>query len=139
MRADHRLAQALEVSGGRDPRDLYRERLRVLRETDPAAYRRALQHFEEQLIPRVANDQFDPLTEWLEYGRLLADLAVPGRAVQVDPTGRARDYAPPVPPVDLVLHLPASSRDPVSVLRLPGELSPAQRATYELLVEGSLR
>jgi hypothetical protein len=122
----------------RDPRDLYRERLRLLREHDPAAYRRALQHFEERLIPRVASEQCDPLAEWLEYGRLLAELGGPGRAVQVDRTGRARDYSAPVPPEDLVLHLPASGREPVCVLRLPGELSAPQRATYELLVEGSL-
>jgi hypothetical protein len=137
-RADERVAKAIMIAGAPDPRDSCRDRLRFLRERDEGSFRRALDYFENVLIPRVASDDSDPLSEWLEYGRVLAELGGAGRAIQVDPTGRSRDYARPVPMDHLVLHLPASGREPVRVLRLPGELSPAQRATYALLVEGSL-
>lgn len=136
-RADRRFEQALRETGARDPRDFYRERLRELKEADPGAFRRALAYYEERLTPAVAAEGSDPLAEWLEYGRFLAELAAPGKTVQVDPTGRSRGYAPPVPRDHLVLHLPASPGGRALVVGLPHELSPAQRATFGLLVKGS--
>jgi hypothetical protein len=133
-RADARFARALEATGARDPRDHLRGRLRQLRADDAAAYRKATAYYEETLIPSVAGDDSDPLAEWLEFARVLAELTVPGRAVQIDPTGRADDYARPVPGDALVLHLPENPATPAILLGAPRKLSPAQRAAYDLLV-----
>lgn len=136
--ADQRFAHALARAGARDPRDFYRERLRALRERDEGAFHRALQYYERRLLPAVASPDSDPLAEWLEYGRVLAELSAEGRTVQVDRTGRATPYAPPVPVDHLVLHLPASAREPALPVGIPPQLSPAQRATFELLVRQAL-
>ncbi|HET8655550.1 MAG TPA: hypothetical protein VFL93_08565 [Longimicrobiaceae bacterium] len=137
-RADERFQRALTESGARDPRDFYRVQLRELRERDESAFRRALAYFETRLVPAVAAPESDPIAEWLEYGRVLAELGTPGSAVQIDATGRAHPYAPPVPLDHLVLHLPTSTRETAVVVGLPPQLSPAQRAAYELLVRRSL-
>jgi hypothetical protein len=137
-RADRRFAAALERTGARDPRDFYRARLRELRERDEEAFREALAHYENELLPAVAREDSDPIAVWLEYGRLLARLTVDGAAVQIDPSGRALPYRPPVPLDHLVLHLPTASRTPVLPIGIPPQLSPAQRATYELLVKQAL-
>lgn len=135
--ADRRYERALRETGARDPRDFYREQLRALRERDERAFRKALHHFEHELTPRVAEEGSDPVAEWLEYGRLLATLMSDGRTVQIDVTGRALDYAPPVPLDHLVLHLPTATRERALIVGLPPTLSPAQRATYDLLVSGA--
>lgn len=136
-RADARFQAALEASGARDPREFYREQLRALRAADRQAYDRALSYYEERLIPAVAAEDSDPLGEWLEYGRLLASLSLPGRTVLIDPSGGAADYARPVPADALALHLPESAGRPALLLGAPPKLSPAQRASYELLVKQS--
>lgn len=133
--ADRRFEAAIAESGARDPREYYRDRLRLLREADSAAFREAVHYYESRLIPTVAEEDSDPLGEWLEYGRMLAALSTPGETIQVDPSGRAGPYTRPIPGDHLVLHLPTSSREPVVPVGLPPELSPAQRATYTLLVE----
>jgi hypothetical protein len=132
--AEARLEQALERTGARDPREFYRERLRELRERDRDAYLRGADYYEQRLIPAVAAEGNDPLREWLEYGRFLAELAAAGETVQIDASGRARPYDQPVPLDALVLHLPASTREPALAVGIPPRLSPAQRATYDLLV-----
>ena len=134
-RADARFEQALRETGARDPRSFFRDQLRELKAANPDAFRRALRYFEETLIPAVADAASDPVAEWLEYGRLLAGLAVPGRTVQIDTSGRARDYARPVPLESMVLHLPENASRPALVLGIPRKLSPAQRASYDLLVK----
>ena len=133
-RADERFASALADAGARDPRDFYRKQLVALKARDREAYGRALAYFEERLIPAVAADGSDAIGEWLEYGRVLASLMTAGRTVQVDGGGRASDYARPVPPDALVLHLPERTGDPAIIVGLPTTLSPAQRANYDLLV-----
>lgn len=133
-RADARFDRAREEAGARDPRDFYRQRLRELKDRDPDAFRRAVDYYERTLIPKVADEQFDPLAEWLEYGRMLAELTAPGETVQIDPSGLASPYAPPVPVDRLVLHLPASGRERAIPVGLPPDLSAAQRATFDLLV-----
>lgn len=138
QRADQRFAAALSESGARDPRDFYRDRLRDLRARDEAAFARALDYYENRLLPAVAAEGSDPVAEWLEYGRVLAGLVSEGDTVQVDPTGLSAPYAPPVPHDHLVLHLPHAAREPALLVGLPSQLSPAQRATYDLLVRGSL-
>lgn len=137
QRANRRFERALEESGARDPRDFYRDRLRDLRARDEEAFLRAVEHYEQKLLPAVAEETSDPLVEWLEYGRLLAELTSPGKTVQIDPSGRAVAYEPPVPHDHLVLHLPDSSRERAVPVGLPASLSPAQSATYQLLVKRS--
>ena len=136
-RADQRFERALQQTGARDPRSFFRDQLRELKASNPDAFRRALRSFEETLMPAVADEASDPIAEWLEYGRLLADLAVPGRTVQIDAGGRARDYARPVPLEAMVLHLPENASRPALVLGIPPKLTPAQRASYDLLVKQS--
>jgi hypothetical protein len=136
-RADARFERALQETGARDPRGFFRDQLRDLKAANPDAFRRALRYFEETLIPAVADEASDPVAEWLEYGRLLASLSVPGRAVQIDAGGRARDYARPVPSDALVLHLPDNAAKPALVLGIPPKLTPHQRASYDLLVKQS--
>jgi hypothetical protein len=131
--AEARFQAALRERNARDPRDFYRDRLRALKGENPEAFREATRYYEETLIPAVAAPDSDPLAEWLEYGRVLARLAMPGRTVQIDPTGRASDYARPVPPDALVLHLP-ESRPAALLVGLPAALSPAQKAAHDLLV-----
>lgn len=133
-RAEERFERALRESGGRDPRDFYRERLRRLREQDAEAYERAVRYYRGELIPRVAAEGSDPLGEWLEYGRHLAAMSAEGETVQIDRTGRSAPYHRPVAGDRLVLHLPHSARDPALPIGLPPTLSPAQEATYDLLV-----
>lgn len=136
-RADARFERALQETGARDPRDFLRDRLRDLKANDPDAFRRALRYFEETLIPGVADDASDPIAEWLQYSVVLGALVTPGRAVQIDAGGRAREYARPVPLDALVLHLPSNAAHPALVLGLPPKLSPHQRAAYDLLVKQS--
>lgn len=135
-RADVRFEQALAKSGARDPREHYRSLLRDLRQRNEQGFQRALHYFETRLLPRLVDADSDPLAEWLEYGRMLAAALSPGRTIQIDTTGRAHDYQRPVAADALVLHLPAAPSDRALVVGIPPTLSPAQRATYELLVAG---
>jgi hypothetical protein len=136
QRADTRLDEALERGALRDPRDFYRDRLRLLKELDPAAFDEARRYYEEELIPRVAADDSDPVLEWIELGRKLGGA---GRVVMIGVDGLASDYATPGARDQLVLHLPDDTRTPVLALNVPRELSPARQATYDLLVERKLR
>jgi hypothetical protein len=131
-----RLEEALAARGARDPREYYRERLRELKEQDPGAYEKAVAHYRDTLLPSIADGTAEPLAAWTEYGRRLADLLAPGRTVTLDEHGRARTYVPPAGPEDLVLHLPDGRRAPTLLVGLPGELSPAQRAAFDWLVQG---
>ncbi|HET9986454.1 MAG TPA: hypothetical protein VFQ38_22945 [Longimicrobiales bacterium] len=131
-RADARLDQALATQPLADPRDLFRDRLRRLRAEDPPAFSRALDYFERTLVPRVAADA-EPLAEWIEYGRFLAELSGRGRLVGVDASGRGRPFTPP-PAAELVLFLPDDPAVPVLPVARPRELSDAQQAAWDLLV-----
>lgn len=134
-RADARLETALQDADQQDPRPLYRPALRHLRDRHPEAFRDALRHLEEELIPAVAGEA-DPLAAWLEYGRRLASALGDGRLVELDSTGRARPVRDPGEARGLVLHLPDDTAAPALVLRYPADPSKAQQATFELLVEG---
>ena len=134
-RAEARLARALAETGAEDPRGRSRETLRTLRERDERAFHKAIDYFENRLVPAVAAEDGDPLAEWLDYSRFLANLTAAGETVQIDPTGRSRPYAKPVPLDALVIHLPTSSRSRPFPVRLPPSPSTAQRATLRLLVE----
>lgn len=137
-RADARLEAALQAEGARDPREFYRERLKELKQANPEGYAEAVAYYRDTLLPRVADGDGDPLAVWTEYGRRLAEALTPGRTVAVDGTGRAHPYEEPAPRDRLVLHLPEGKGRAILV-GLPGELTAAQRATYDVLVSGKLK
>jgi hypothetical protein len=135
-RADARLEEALEASGARDPREFYRDWLRRLREQDRGLYEKAVTHYRRTLLPSIVEQDADPLAAWTEYGRTLAQLAAPGRTLCVDGSGLAQPYTAPSDPADLVLHLPDGRRGKALTVGLPRELTAAQRATFDWLVQG---
>ncbi len=137
--ADRRLREALESSGARDPREFYRDRLRELKSVDAAAYSEAVAYYKDRLIPEIAAGSVDPLIAWAEYGHMLAESLAPGRAVSIDTSGCAHPYEPPTSPDQLVLHLPQNQGLRALLVSLPATLSPAQRATYDVLVSGKQR
>lgn len=137
--ADRRFEAARAASGARDPRDFYRQALRELKEVNPKGYEKAVAHFQDVLVPSIASGEVEPLGAWREYGRLIAELTGPGRTVAIDHTGRAEPYSPDSAMDRLVLHLPDDRRARALIVSLPPEPSPAQRATYRLLVEGKQR
>jgi len=138
-RADARLDEALERDAVLDPRDGYRERLKLLRTRDQDAFEEARRYYEEVLVPRVAAPDSDPILEWFEYGRRLAELEGDGRVVAIDETGKASDYSPPFPRGALILFLPQDPKVSAFALNTPRHLSPAQAANYALLVERRVR
>ena len=137
--ADRHLQEALASSGARDPREFYRDRLRELKSADASAYAAAVAYYEDQLIPEIAAGSVDPLVAWAEYGRMLAESLAPGRTVSIDTTGCAHSYESPASPDQLVLHLPQDQGVRALLISLPATLSPAQRATYDVLVSGKQR
>lgn len=136
--ADRRMAATLEETGMPDPRDRYREWLRELRGRDEGAFRKALEYYEQEIVPRVSSPDSDPLAEWTEYGMRLAQRLRPGATVRIDGSGRSRPCDSPVPYEDLVLQLPTAARDQALAIRLPPRPTPAQDAAFELLVRHSL-
>ena len=80
------------------------------------------------VVSAASNRVLDPLRH---------DLA-PGRTVAIDETGRASPYEKPTR-TDLVLHLPDAKGTRALLVGLPAEPSPAQRATYDVLVAGKQR
>jgi hypothetical protein len=137
--ADRRFETAVRATGARDPRDFYRESLRALKESNPKGYDRAVDHFREVLVPGIASGDLEPLRAWRDYGLLLAELTAPGRTVQIDGTGRAEAFSPEAPLDHLVLHLPQEKGVRAILVALPAVPSPAQRATFDLLVSGKQR
>lgn len=135
-KADEIFEKALEEQDARDPREFYRERLRELKGQGGEAYEEAVTYYQEILVPRVASSEAEPVRAWLEYGRKLAELCAAGRTVMVDDSGRSSPYEPDDAPGLLVLHLPRSKKERPLLVGLPKELSPAQKATYDLLVAG---
>lgn len=136
QRADARFQEALEGTGARDPRDYYRERLRALKADNPEGYAQAVGHYESELIPSIARGDADPLEAWLAYGLRIAKLTAEGRAVQIDGTGRAHPYEPPLAPDQMLLHLPDGRGGRAFLVGLPVDPTPAQLATFDLLVNG---
>ena len=135
-RADRRLEEALAREGARDPREFYRERLRELKQSNPDGYAQAVAYYRDELLPQVADGDGEPLAAWTEYGRRLAEALAPGRTVAVDGTGRSHPYEAPAARDRLVLHFPDGKSTRAILVGLPAELTPAQRATYDVLVSG---
>ncbi len=138
-RADDLFEESLKRTNAKDPREFYRERLREMKTSDPDAYRTAVEYYRSELIPSIAEKGADPLTSWREYGCRLAELSTPGKPVEVDATGRTHAYQPPTLEDRMVLHIPEGTKGRALVVGLPPELSPAQLATYDLLVVGRQR
>lgn len=136
--ADRRLEEALAERGARDPRELYRERLRELKRVSPDEYAQAVEYYREVLLPEVASDGGDPLLAWTEYGRKLAAALAPGRTVCIDASGRAQPYEG-ASREELILHLPDARGSRALLVALPAEPSVAQRATIDVLVAGKQR
>jgi hypothetical protein len=84
----------------------------------------------------VASGDLEPLEAWTEYGRRLAESLAPGRTVAIDGTGLAHPFAAPAGRDKLVLHIPEGPKGRPLLVGLPAELTPAQRATYDVLVSG---
>ncbi len=137
--ADRRFEAALEKSGSRDPRDFYRKALRELREVNPGGYSRAVSHFQDVLVPSIANGESEPLWAWREYGLLIAEVTVSGRTVAIDETGLSHPFDSDAPMDRLVLHLPHAKGGRAILVSLPPTLSPAQRAAHDLLAAGKHR
>jgi hypothetical protein len=125
--ADRRLAAALEEGEVADPHGPLRRRLKSLKGSP--AFDEAVRHYQEVLVPGVADGSLEPLAAWLDYARLLARTAGPGREVALDVEGRVSADGL------LLLHIPEERGAPVTPLRVPGEPSPAQKAALMLLVE----
>jgi len=136
--ADQALEAALEVSGARDPREFYRERLRELKQADTDGYQEAVAHYRDTLIPSVADGSAAPLDAWTEYGRRLAEALSPGRTVSIDETGKEHPYEGP-DLSRLILHVPDHTGTRALLVGLPPNLSAAQRATFDVLVSGKHR
>jgi len=138
-----RLQEALEGAGLRDPRDIYRDRLRHLRENDQGAFETARRYYTETLLPRLLEPDSDPIAEWFAYGERLAELEGPrelGQIVMIGRDGVAEEYEGTISNEYLILYLPdEGGRRPALPLSTPVELSTAQEATYQLLVERKLR
>ena len=135
--ADRLLVEALNASGERDPRDYYRDQLKELKESNPERYDAAIEYYRNKLIPLVASGEEEPIVAWMEYGRFLAKSLMPGQTVSIDPSGESHPYEPTTASGQLVLHIPESGKGGRAILvGLPSELSPAQRATYDVLVSG---
>ena len=132
--ATERLEAACEERGLADPRPTYRKLLKRLASEDRDAYREAVRHFEEELVPSVAAGDEDAAAAWIRYGLRLVSRVADGEARAVDESGRAEDVEDPDdPPVGpLLLWLP-SSGDRALVLARPDELTEPQQATVELL------
>ena len=138
--ADRLLAEALNASGERDPRDYYRDQLKELKGSNPERYDAAIEYYRNKLIPLVASGEAEPIVAWMEYGRFLAESLTPGQTVSLDPSGESHPYEQTTTSGNLVLHIPASGKGGRAILvGLPSDLSPAQRATYDVLVSGKHR
>ncbi|HUF50057.1 MAG TPA: hypothetical protein VMN60_04455 [Longimicrobiales bacterium] len=136
-RAEARLEQAAAALGLADPRPPYRERLRLLRESHPDAFQRAVEHFEGVVLHGMAEG--DAVSVWLDYGRFLASLTATGGLSIIDPSGRAAAYQPPLHECALVLFIPEEGSEPVLIAALPQQPSDAQQATVDLLVHRKLK
>lgn len=136
--ADQVLERALASTGARDPREFYRDRLRTLKKENPEGYHLAVSYYRETLLPTVAGGRQDPIHAWNEYGRRLAETLAPGRTLSIDESGRAHPFEEPRSD-RLILHLPDDKGGRAMLVGLPPVLSPAQRATYDVLVFGKQR
>jgi hypothetical protein len=134
---DARTAQAISEGPYQDFREAYRDRLRWLKETNPQGFSEALGYYNDILSANIAAGH-DPLHEWLDYGRMLAQLSGAGKVYSIDETGRAFPETDADAEDALLLHLPDDTTVRALPLAVPRRLSPHQRATLDLLVNRKL-
>jgi len=129
-----RTEEALADAGLADMRPVYRQLLRRLKDSDPAAFVEATARYDEVLVPAITGGE-DALSTWITYGAWLAARLTPGRLVRLDETGLATDVeGEPKPESSAVLlHLPLAEREPAVTICRPEEPSPAQRSALQLL------
>ena len=130
QKADDLTERAITAGMYEDFREEYRARLRWLKDNRPQYFAQALAHYNDVLVPNVANGN-DAVAEWVEYGRTLGQLSGEGKIVAIDETGRAHPYQGLT---GLILHLPDDTAVPALALAVPKTLSAAQKATMDLLV-----
>jgi hypothetical protein len=135
-RAEARLQQAAAAGACADPRPPLRERLRELKDSHPAAFERARDHYEQVVLPALAGTA-EPLPAWVDYACFVGALASPGRLVAIDETGRAVPYQV-YRPGALVLFVPDDAAAPVLPALAPAAPTAAQQATIDLLVKRKL-
>jgi hypothetical protein len=127
---DEATEQAITNGPYEDFREDYRARLRWLKEAQPHGFAKALEHYNNVLVPNIAAGN-DAIREWLEYGQRLGELSGPGKTVGIDSSGRAEEGN-----LDgLIVYLPDDTAVPALALAVPKIVSEAQRATMELLVK----
>jgi hypothetical protein len=129
--ADELTEKALAQGPFADFRAAYRDRLRWLKDNQAPVFGTALGHYNEVLVPNIANGS-DPLREWIDYGRRLSELTGRGKLMRVDETGRALEFDGELS--GLLMHLPDDTAVPALALAVPREMSEAQRATLDLLI-----
>jgi hypothetical protein len=134
--AEARLEAAAAALSIADPRPALRERLRLLRDTQPDLFRRAIEHYDAAVLPALAGT--DPIVAWLEYGGYVGQLTANGRLTAVDPAGRAVPYRPPPGAGVVFLFLPEDNAVGALLVAAPLQPSPAQQATIKLLVDRKL-
>jgi hypothetical protein len=134
---DERLREAHDANGLADVRELYRDRLRALRATDEDAFRKATEHYEKEVVPRILTGE-GAIDGWIAYGARICELTGSGRLMSIDESGRSRPYEPPYRPGTLVLFVPAGKGSDVLAAAVPSAMTPAQEATVALLVDRKL-
>ena len=134
---DVRTAEAINNGPFQDFRETYRQQLRWLKETNPQGFSQALNYYNDVLARNIAAG-YAPLLEWLEYGRTLAQLSGPGTVYSIDEGGRAQPAGELSGETNMLLHLPDDSNARVFPIAMPRALSPAQQATFDLLVNRKL-
>jgi len=135
--ADARLAGRLAELEALDARETYRSLLRALKAENADAFTRASRYYEEHVVPRLLTEP-DPVDAWIDYGRMIGELAGTGRMLVIDESGRSQRYRPPLAPQQMVMFVPDDARVGSFAAIQPAALSAAQRATLSLLVEGRL-
>lgn len=137
--ADQRFSEALEATGARDPRTLYRDLFRDLKTQDETAYEEMVSRWKNEVIEPIGRGEVEPLEAWLRFGVGLASALHPGRTVVVDHEGRARSLDGVPGWQQLILHLPQDRGTRAIPISVPPDPTGAQSATVDLLVEGKLK
>jgi hypothetical protein len=134
--AEQRLTEAAAGLRLMDPRPPLRARLKQLRERQPDAFTHAVAHYEQHVLPRLAEE--DPVPVWLEYARYTGQLSANGRLITIGDDGAATTFKSPIAPGALVLFLPEDTTVSAFIAAQPIDPTPAQKASVELLIEGRL-
>lgn len=128
--------ESLALAGLADMRPAYRKLLVRLKQESPSSFEEASRRYREDLEPAIASGDVTPISAWLGYGTWLAAQFTEGRALAIDPTGRARTFDPAseLTAGTMVLYLPEDDRAPAILLAVPTAPTESQKETADLLV-----